>query len=258
MENNIVVKADHVSKKFNIYRKDMQKIVSVLFGKDPSEIMYALDDISFELEAGERINIFGVVGSGRSTLANIITDITSPSKGKVSVKGKINAMLNPKAGFEMEFSCRDNVYMKANMVGLPKGKADEIMDEVLKFAELTDFADLPLKRAPKGAPPLLSLAVHLAADADILIVDEVFGGGGSYVKTKCEDRLRDYLQEHEDVAMIMITNHLQCAKSLCHRGIVLDEGKTVFDGQIVEAVEVFREVYKRVNSTLEKNTEEKK
>jgi len=245
MENNTVIKVEHVSKKFNIYRKDIQKIISVLFGKEPSEIMYALDDVSFEVARGERVNVFGVLGAGRSTLLNTICGVSLPSKGRVGVKGKINAMLFAKAGLEMEFSCRENVFMKANVVGLPKARTNEVVDDVLEFAELKDFAAIPLKRASRGAPTLLSLAVHLSADADIIVMDEAFSGGGNYVRSKCEERFRDYIRDHEDVTLLMASNHWGYVKEICPRSIVLDEGKIIFDGDTDEAIAIYREVYKR-------------
>lgn len=243
MGNNVVT-VHHITKVFNIYSRDIQKVKSVLFGMKPSEVLIALDDVSFTVTKGERIAIVGPVGSGRSTLLKILSDVTSPSRGRVSVPDSVNAMLHNRAGLEMEFSCQENVYLKANIVGLSKEIVDEHMDEILAFAEVQEFAELPMKRAPKGAPALMSLAVHLLKDSDLLLVDEVFGGGGGRIKTKCDQYLRKYLSENEDTTAIMVSNSIPYLKTFCTRAIVLDRGKLVFDGSLDEAGNIFKTLNK--------------
>ena len=238
--SNDIVKVSGVSKIFNVYRKDIQKIKCVLFGREPSEVMVALDDVSFTVEKGERLGVIGVVGGGRSTLLNILADVTSPSKGKVTVPERVNPMLNNKAGLEMEFTCKENIYLKAAVVDVPKAVVEEHMDEILEFAELEDFANLPMKRASKGAPALVSLAVHLLKESDILLVDEVFGGGGNISKTKCENRLKEYLEENEDTAAIVVSNHITYLKEICSRAILLYKGKLIYDGSVEEAGSIFK------------------
>ena len=246
--SNVIVNVSNISKIFNVYRKDIQKIKCVLFGRKPSEVLVALDDVSFSMEKGERIGIIGPVGSGRTTLLNILSGVTFPSKGKVDVPEAINVMLHNKAGLEVEFSCRENIYLKAAVVDLPKEVVDEHMDEIIQFAEIEDFIDLPMKRASKGVPALISLAVHLLKDSELLLVDEVFGGGGNISKTKCENELAQYLAEHEDVGAIVVTNHVTYLKEICSRAIVLDQGRIVHDGSVVEAGKLLKTI-----NTLEGN-----
>ena len=239
--SNDVVSVNNISKNYNIYRKDIQKIKCVLFGGKPPEVMVALDDISFTVEQGEHLGVMGVVGSGRTTLMNILSRVSFPSKGKLTVPKSVNALLNNKAGLEMEFSCRDNIYLKAAVVDVPKKIVDEHMDEIIEFAELEEFIDLPMKRAPKGAPALMSLAVHLLKKSKLLLVDEVFGGGGNVTKLKCENLLKDYLEENEDVTAIIVSNRIAYLKEVCSRVILLNEGKIVYEGEdIEEAGRIFR------------------
>ena len=240
-ENNTVIKLDSVSKRFNVYSRNIDRIKGVLYNKEPAEVRHALKQVSLEVKAGERVVVMGAVDSGRSTLAKIIAGVTSPSKGRVETFGKtMNVMLDAKVGMDMEFSCRDNIFMKANIVGLTKAEIAPYVDEILEFAEAIDFADLPLKRAPKGTPAMLSIAVHLQKNADILIIDEVFGGGGKYVTKKCEDILISYLAKHKDITVIVTTNNASFAKKVGRRGIVLDNGELVFEGDVVKAVKVFK------------------
>lgn len=240
-----MVKVKNVSKIYNVYRKDIQKIKSVLFGKDPSEVLVALDGVSFNVEKGERVAVAGMVGSGRSTLINILAGISSPSKGKVEVPSSINAMLHNRAGLEMEFSCKENVYLKANVVGVSKEVVDEHMDEILQFAEIEDFAELPMKRANRGAPALMSLAVHLLMKSDLMIIDEVFGGGGNNSKVKCEKHLKEVLNNDEDATVIMVSNNISYLKGVCKRTIILDEGKIIYDGPTDGAWEVLKPLYSK-------------
>lgn len=225
-ENNTVIKLENVSKKFNVYSRNIDRIKGVVFNKEPAEVKHALKNISLEVKEGERLVVKGVVDSGRSTLAKVIAGITAPSKGKVDTFGKsMNVMLDAKAGMDMEFSCRDNIYMKANVAGIPKTDIKPHVEEILEFAEATAFADLPLKRAPKGTHAMLSLAVHLYKDADLLIIDEVFGGGGNYVLTKCERRLKEYADNNPEKTIFIAINHSAFVKSFATREVLLEKGE---------------------------------
>lgn len=239
-DNNTVIKLENVSKRYNVYSRNIDRIKGVLLNREPAEVKHALKNVSLEVKKGERLVVMGVVDSGRSTLAKIIAGVTSPSKGRVETFGKtMNVMLDAKVGMDMEFSCRDNIFMKANIVGLTKAEVAPYVDEILDFAEVKDFADLPLKRAPKGTPAMLSLAVHLHKDADILILDEVFGGGGKYVTKKCEDALVSYLAKHDDSVLIITTNSIPFSKKVGTRGIVLSQGCIIFDGKTNECGEKY-------------------
>lgn len=225
-DNNTVIKLENVSKRYNVYSRNIDRIKGVLLNREPAEVKHALKNVSLEVKKGERLVVMGVVDSGRSTLAKIIAGVTSPSKGRVETFGKtMNVMLDAKVGMDMEFSCRDNIFMKANIVGLSKAEIAPYVDEILEFAEVKDFADLPLKRAPKGTPAMLSLAVHLHKDADILILDEVFGGGGKRVLTRCEKLLSDYADNHPEKTIVIVINHSAFVKSFATRIVSIEKGE---------------------------------
>ena len=150
----------------------------------------------------------------------------------------------------------------AGLVEVQNGKVEEIldgfsyvaqpvdvtvaigMDEILEFSELTEYADLPMKRAPKGAPALMSMAVHLLKDSELLLIDEVFGGGGNKSKVKCEQYLKEYLDTHENVTAIIVTNAITYLKSVCESAILLDHGKIIFDGPAEEAGNILKTINK--------------
>ena len=245
-EKNAVIKFNNVSKRFNIYSRNIDRIKGVVFNKEPAEVKYALNGASFDVKTGERLVVMGVVDSGRSTLVKIMAGVTSPSQGKVDTFNKtMNVMLDAKVGMDMEFSCRDNIFMKANIVGLSKAEIAPHVDEILEFAEAADFADLPLKRAPKGTHAMLSLAVHLHKDADILIVDEVFGGGGNYISTKCEKRLTEHLKQNPNTTAVIVSNRGAFAKETGTRAIVLEKGIIEYNGSVEEAAKLFQTLNRR-------------
>lgn len=245
MMKNTVIKVDNVSKKFNIYKSNKQRIIRVLKGKAAEDVKYALKDVSLELQKGDRVAIFGVLEAGRTTLAKIIAGIMVPSKGTVETNGRMNVMLDPKVGMEMEFTCRDNIYMKANVVGLTKAEVKKHEDEILEFAELTSYADLPLKQAPKGSATLLSIAVHLLYDSDIYVIDEVFGGGGRRITIKGMDKVIAFLRSNREKTAVIFTNNPDLAEqSYCNRAITLDNGEIVYDGDISGA----KDKYQKINS----------
>ncbi|MBQ6496633.1 MAG: ATP-binding cassette domain-containing protein [Firmicutes bacterium] len=244
---NKVIQVNNVTKKFNLYKKDLQKIFCVLFGKKPPEVLVALEDVSFEIAKGERVALLGLMGSGRSTLISISAGIMYPSKGTVKVHGRTNAMISVKAGLEKDFSCRENVYLKGNVVGLPKEVIDEHIDEILEFAELEDYADLPLKRAPKSASSMISIAVHVLMDCDLLIIDNAIKGGGKYSKEKCEEKLKKYIEDHPDMAVFVVATQGKFVREICSRGIVLEQGKVTFDGPFTDAVKLHRELLNKID-----------
>lgn len=243
--NTAIIKLENISKRYNVYSRNIDRIKGVLFNREPAEVRYALKNVSLEIHKGERIIVFGVIDSGRTTLLRVISDITKPSKGKLFVDGTVNVMLDSKAGMDMEFSCRENIYMKAILVGLKHSEIEPYVGEILQFAEIEKYADIPMKMAPKGTASLISTAVHLYKDADILICDEVFGGGGAALITKCENRLAEYLEKRPETTAIKISNRLSLAKKIGTRFIVINKGSIAYDGSLEEANKAFANICKK-------------
>lgn len=243
--NNIVIKLENISKRYNVYRRNIDRIKGVIFGCEPEEVRYALNNVSLEIKKGERVIIFGHIDSGRTTFLKVLSGITKPSKGKLYVNGTMNVMLDSRVGLDMEFTCRENIYMKANVVGLKRSEIEPYIDDILKFARVEKYADIPVKRAPKGTVSLISTAVHLYKDSDIIICDEVFGGGGSRVSSECEKRMEEYLEKRPDTTLIKITNRLAFARNIGTRFLAFNDGTIVCDGSLDEAKEVFSSIGKK-------------
>lgn len=252
-----VIQLDHIKKNYNIYKRNIQRVRGIFLGKEASEVKHALKDINLSIEKGERVLITGPVESGCSTLLSIIAGVIYPTKGKMKTKGSINAMLNVKAGLENEATCRENIYLKANVVGISRKVIDSKMDELIKDLQLEDYIDIALKSTPKGTPLKICLAVHLLKDADILLIDDNFSSGSSDVKEDCLRRIEEYLKDHSDVTMVISTNQLGFSKRVCTRGIILENGEITLDGVPYDAVERYK-LIRRLgkNKQSEETTEE--
>ena len=255
--SDTVIKVQNVSKDFYIYRKNIQRIMGIFFGKEPPEIKHALKDVSFEVSKGEKVILIGVVESGRSTLENILSGIMFPTKGKVKTTGKINAMLNAKAGMDIEQTCIDNIYLKGNVAGLTPAKIKEIEDTVIERSGIEDYTTFALKRAPKNAPALMAMEIHIAAGGDLLFADETaFSGGGAPGRKQAEERLAEYLDENPEVTAVITTNSPEFGKAVGTRGIVLSEGEIAFDGPVEEAYAAFNAIAKPQTEEPEQEQEQ--
>lgn len=235
-----IVKVNKVSKKYNIYKKNFQRIAGVLLGKEAAEVKHALTDVSFKMEKGDRMIIFGVAESGCSTLMKIIAGVTSPSKGKVEVDGSINAMLNVRVGYDYEYTCRENIYLKANVVGISKEIVRQNEEDIIGFAEMEDYLDLPMKRAPKGVAVRLALALHLLVESDILMIDDPLSQGGIVSRTKCEDKIKKYADQNPNMTFIISNNDKVLARKVCNKGLVMRKGEIVFEGSAEDACTMYK------------------
>lgn len=240
-----VIQLEHIKKNYNIYKKNIQRVQGIFFGKEASEVKHALKDISLSIEKGERVLIAGPVESGCTTLLSIIAGVIYPTKGKIKTRGSVNAMLNVRAGFENEATCRENIYLKANVVGVNKKEIDSKIDELITGLQLEDYEDIAIKRTPKGTPLKIGLAMHLLKDADILLIDENFSSGSTSIRDECLRKIEEYLENHPDVTLIMSTNQISFAKKICTRGIILENGEITLDGSPSEAIERFKLIKKQ-------------
>ncbi|MBQ0078285.1 MAG: ABC transporter ATP-binding protein [Eubacterium sp.] len=243
--SNKVVELKNINKEYYIYKNNFGRILGILFGKKPSETIYALKNVSLTIEKGERVYVFGKINSGVSTLQKIMAGIVYPTSGKVITNGEINCYFGKAAGFDNEMTCMDNMYMRANVIGVPKEVIKEHEEEIVEFAEIENYKNIALKQALKGTPARLGLAVHLLKDTDIYLMDENFSQGAVESKQKCEARFNEYIEAHPETTFIISVLGIPWAKKHCDRGIVLYKGEIVFDGPIEEAVQEYKEKYNK-------------
>ena len=201
------------------------------------EEFWALKDVSFEVKRGDRVGIIGRNGAGKSTLLKILSRITEPTEGRISINGRVASLLEVGTGFHPELTGRENVFLNGAILGMSRVEIARKFDEIVAFAEVEKFLDTPVKRYSSGMYVRLAFAVAAHLEPEILIVDEVLAVGDAQFQKKCLGKMEDVSQEGRTV--IFVSHNLGSIKALCDVGIVLHHGQIVHSGSIVEAVNVY-------------------
>ncbi len=229
MSGDTVIRASGVSKSFRGSARATSLKERVLkLGHGTGERFYALRDVTLDVSGGHTVGLIGPNGSGKSTLLKILTGILRPSAGEVRVNGRVSSLLELGAGFNGELSGRDNVYLNASLLGLSRKETDGLFDSIVAFSELEDFIDNPVKHYSSGMYVRLGFAVAVHVDPDILLVDEVLAVGDEAFAKKCLDKIAEFQREGRTI--LFVTHSLDLVDRICDRGIVLDHGRVVFDG----------------------------
>jgi len=201
------------------------------------EEFWALRDVSFTVSKGEIIGVMGFNGAGKSTLLKIIAGVFRPSAGSVAVKGELSPLLELGAGFDSEFSARDNIYMNGAMFGRPTSYMATIYDEIMDFAELWDFEHVAIKNFSTGMVGRLGFAVATSVKPDILIVDEILGVGDYKFQAKCEERIKNLIAG--GVTVLLVSHNAKIIKEMCSRALLLEKGRLVCIGDVDEVCAVY-------------------
>ena len=239
MSENMAITLRSVDKIYKLFDKPSYRILEAFYpGKRTFHKPFkALDDISFSVNRGEFIGIIGKNGSGKSTLLQLICGIIPPSKGKLEVNGRISALLELGAGFNPEFTGRQNVYLNATILGFTREEIDEKFEAIAAFADIGDFIDRPIKMYSSGMVMRLAFAVQANVEPDILVVDEALSVGDSYFQAKCT-KLMSQLKEN-GVTILYVTHDITSVPLLCNRAIYLESGRIREIGNAMDVVDVF-------------------
>lgn len=194
------------------------------------EEFWALKNISLTIEKGDAVGIVGLNGSGKSTLLKIIAGVMKPTKGTVKVHGSVAPMIELGAGFDMDLSARENIYLNGAVLGYSRTEMDKKAESILDFAELWDFVDVPLKNYSSGMVARLGFSIATAHIPDILIVDEVLGVGDYKFQEKCEKRINEIVATGATV--LFVSHSIQQVEKLCKHALWLEKGKQVMYGDI--------------------------
>jgi lipopolysaccharide transport system ATP-binding protein len=202
---------------------------------DPThEEFWALKDVSFDIQQGDRVGIIGRNGAGKSTLLKILSRITEPTSGKVSIKGRVASLLEVGTGFHPELTGRENIFLNGAILGMSKADIKRKFDEIVAFAEVEKFLDTPVKRYSSGMYVRLAFAVAAHLEPEILIVDEVLAVGDAQFQKKCLGKMEEVGNEGRTV--LFVSHNMAMISNLCQKGLVLDAGRLSFRGKISEAV----------------------
>jgi ABC-2 type transport system ATP-binding protein len=232
---------ESVSKKFRLSGHKVRSIKegALRLGRNTYEEFWALKDISLTIDRGETIGILGHNGSGKSTLLKCISGILKPTTGEVRLRGRIASLLELGAGFHPDLTGRENVYINASFLGIPKKEIAKHFDDIVAFAELEHFIDQQVKYYSSGMYVRLGFAVAINVEPDILLVDEVLAVGDEVFQKKCIDRVEELQTEGKTI--LFVTHAADLARKICDRVIVLDHGDMVANGVPGESIRIFRE-----------------
>lgn len=209
--------------------------------KDPGERwFYALSDVSLEILRGQTVGLIGANGSGKSTLLKVLAGILKPTTGAVTVNGRIASLLELGAGFNGDLSGRDNVYLNASLLGLSRRETDRLFDSIVDFSELAEFIDNPVRHYSSGMYVRLGFAVAVHVDPDVLLVDEVLAVGDEAFSRKCMDKIAEFQADGRTI--LFVSHALDLVERICDRGIVLNKGKVVYDGDAEFASGTLRKI----------------
>lgn len=235
-----VISLEHLSKKYPIYDSPGRKLLEFLAFRKIKlhREFWALRDISLEVSRGDAVGIIGVNGSGKSTLLQVVAGILLQNAGVCRVDGRVAALLELGAGFNPEFTGRENVYMSGAISGFTRQEMADRFDDILEFAEIGDFIDQPVKTYSSGMFVRLAFAVAIHADPDILIVDEALSVGDMIFQHRCINRIRKLQKAGKTI--LFVTHDLSALTQFCNRAVLLDGGRKVCEGEPEEVANRYR------------------
>ena len=243
-DRDIVIKFDHVTKMYKLFKNDKRRLLHTFFKKIKYKEKKAVNDVSFDVERGEAVALFGKNGAGKSTILKMITGVTYPTSGTITVKGRVSALLELTSGFDPEFTGRENIYLKGQLLGLKDAEIRELEQEIIDFAELAEYIDQPVRTYSSGMKARLGFSINVNIRPEILIVDEALSVGDEEFKNKCTKKVNEIVNKDE-VTLLFVTHSTTMAKEFCSRGIVMEQGKLKFDGNIDDAIKKYKESIKK-------------
>jgi len=258
---DVILKAEHISKQYRLgtvgtgtVSHDLNRWWHRVRGKeDPylkigdvndrsrkgnSDYVWALHDISFEVERGEVLGIIGKNGAGKSTLLKILSRVTAPTTGSIKTRGRIASLLEVGTGFHPEMTGRENIYLNGSILGMTKNEITSKIDEIIAFSGCERYIDTPVKRYSSGMTVRLAFAVAAHLEPEILVVDEVLAVGDAEFQKKAIGKMQD-IAKGEGRTVLFVSHNMAAVKSLCTKGIVMEHGRVVFEGNVDDCIDEY-------------------
>ena len=237
-----IIKVENVSKVYKLYPRAVDRVVDTfhLMPWKKYESHAALNDVSFTINKGETVGIIGTNGSGKSTMLKIITGVLSPTSGNISVNGRISALLELGAGFNMEYTGIENIYLNGTMIGFTEEEIEQKMDDILAFADIGEFVNQPVKTYSSGMFVRLAFAVAINIDPEILIVDEALSVGDVFFQSKCYKKFEEFKASGKTI--LFVSHDLSSISKYCDRVILLNQGDKLGEGSPKEMIDVYKQV----------------
>ena len=243
MSKQPAIIVDNVSMKFNLSKEKVDSLKDYIIKSIKKEIKYnefwALQNVSFTVEKGDRVGILGLNGAGKSTLLKVIAGVFKPTEGSVTKHGKMVPLLELGAGFDQQYTGRENIYLYGAMLGYSKSFIEEKFDEIVEFSELKEFIDVPIKNYSSGMAARLGFAIATVVRPDILICDEVLSVGDYAFQQKCEQRMSD--MRKNGTTLLYVSHSIESVKSVCDHALWLDKGTVRMIGDVETVGDAYME-----------------
>lgn len=236
-----MVDVNDVSIMFRLYRENVDNLKEFMIKKIKRQNSYdefwALSNVDFHVQRGEAVALVGKNGSGKSTLLKTIAGVLKPTKGSVEIKGTVAPMIELGAGFDMDLTATENVYLNGAILGYPREMLDENMEKIIEFSELRDFMDVPIKNFSSGMFARLGFAVATIYTPDILIVDEILSVGDWQFQEKCHRRIQEMLEQ--GTTLLFVSHSMDQVRQVCNRAILLEHGHMIMDDDVEKVCSYF-------------------
>ena len=241
MERNPIVTVDNVSMKFNLSSEKFDSFKEYVIKSNKRQVSYdafmALQGVSFEVMRGDSVGLVGLNGSGKSTMLKVIAGVLKPTEGKVAVNGTIAPLIELGAGFDMDLTARENVFLNGALLGYNRARMEEQYPDIVEFSELAEFMDVPVKNFSSGMVSRLAFAIATIGTPDILIVDEVLSVGDFHFQEKCEARIQN-MRDH-GTTILFVSHSLEQVKKICNKMAWLEKGHLKMFGNTEDICDIY-------------------
>lgn len=242
MEKDVIIDVEHVSIKFNLSSEKFDSFKEYVIKSIKKQVSYdefwALKDVSFQVKRGDSVGLIGLNGSGKSTMLKTIAGVLKPTKGSVTVRGTIAPLIELGAGFDMDLTARENVFLNGALLGYNRAQMEAQYEDIVKFSELRDFMDVPVKNFSSGMVSRLAFAIATIGIPDILIVDEVLSVGDFRFQQKCEERIQN--MRNKGTTILFVSHSLEQVEKICNKIVWLSKGNMKMFGDAQQICEEYR------------------
>lgn len=240
--DKIAVKVDHVGMRFNMATEKVDNLKEYVIKKLTRRMKYkefwALKDVSFKIKEGDRVGILGLNGAGKSTLLKIIAGVLKPTEGKVITNGRIVPLLELGAGFDVQYTGAENIYLYGAVLGYSKEFIKEKYDEIVTFSELGEFINVPVKNYSSGMKARLGFSIATVVQPEILILDEVLAVGDAKFRKKSEKKIKSMFKE--GVTVLFVSHNIEQIQNICNKAVLLEKGTVVAKGNVKKVCEIYQ------------------
>ncbi len=242
LDNNVAINVEHVTMEFKITKDKIDTLKEYVIrtikrNKKEKEKIRVLDDITFKVYRGDKVGILGFNGAGKSTLLKILAGIYEPTSGKIEINGKVAPLLELSAGFDKNYSGKNNIYLNGAFLSMDKEFLDERYEEIVEFSELGEYINYPVKNYSSGMRAKLGFSIATLVEPDILIVDEILSVGDIKFRKKSSEKINELMSE--GVTVLLVSHSITQVRKICDKCIWIDNGKIVMEGEANEVCDAY-------------------